>query len=242
MSIIGGVQVMHTGRLGEYIEMAVEEKMIAMMWSGGFSELQPAAVPYGGSKAVLHTNPFAMGFPAGDQNPVIIDFATSVISGAKLNYFKEAGLKVPEGCIVDKKGDHTVDPCEFLKGGAHLPFGGHKGYAIMLANEFLGRIFTGSDTSMQKGPNNNTLSCSGFTIIVFKSNLFRTFKEFSKSIDVTEKKIRSIPPSRSFKEVLLPGDIEKRNYDKRIKEGIPIRDSEWQSIISIARSLGIKIT
>ena len=26
-----------------------------------------------------------------------------------------------------------------------MPFGGHKGYAIMLANEFLGRVFAGAD-------------------------------------------------------------------------------------------------
>ena len=46
---------------------------------------------------------------------------------------------------VDKEGNPSTNPDDFFDGGAHLPFGGHKGYTLMMAAEFLGRIFSGSD-------------------------------------------------------------------------------------------------
>ncbi|MBM3711999.1 MAG: Ldh family oxidoreductase, partial [Actinobacteria bacterium] len=70
ISIVGGVQVTHTGRIGEYVEMATKRKMIAFIFTGGLSEETPVAVPYGGSKSVLHTNPFAIGFPTVNNKPI----------------------------------------------------------------------------------------------------------------------------------------------------------------------------
>ena len=80
VSVVGLVQIHHVGRLGEYVETAAAHGMASMIWAGGFSEEAPAAVPYGGRKRVLHTNPISMGFPTGEEPPVMFDFATSVTS------------------------------------------------------------------------------------------------------------------------------------------------------------------
>ena len=239
ISIVGGVQVMHTGRLGEYVEMAAKEKIISMMWTGGYGEEKPAAVPYGGVKAVLHTNPFSMGFPAGSEPPMISDFATSVVSGVKVIFARDKKQQLPQGCIVDKEGKPTCDPNDFYNGGGHIPFGGYKGYALMLANEFLGRIFVGSDLFIEENRKHPVLRHSGFTIIAFKSDLFNSFEDYSSRMDEIENRIRAVPPAPGFKEVLIPGDLERRTREERIRNGIPIPDSIWESIIQSAKSLGI---
>ena len=81
VAVVSLVQTHHIGRLGHYAEMAAAEGMVSMVWAGGQGAEKPAAVPYGGRKALFHTNPIAMGLPTGSEPPVIIDFATSATAG-----------------------------------------------------------------------------------------------------------------------------------------------------------------
>ncbi|MCL5985102.1 MAG: Ldh family oxidoreductase [Actinobacteria bacterium] len=239
ISIVGGVQTTHTGRVGEYVEMATYKKMISMIWSGGFGEEIPAAVPYGGSKPVLHANPFAMGFPAGNEPPMIIDFATTACSATKIRFARENKKKVPKGYIVDKKGNPTCNPEDYFNGGALLPFGGHKGYSLMLANEFLGRIFSDADSFVEE-KRGGIFRHTGFIMIVFKFDLFQSFNEYANRIDEMERRVRGVPPAPGFKEVLIPGDLERRLRKYRSKNGIPIPDYVWQPIVKLAKSLGLE--
>lgn len=240
ISIVSAVQVTHTGRLGEYAEMAAAEKMISFMFSGGYSEETPSAMPYGGVKRVLHTNPCAMGFPDGDEGPMIADFATTVVSGTKIDLARDRKEELPPGCIVDKEGRPTRSPLDFFEGGGHVPFGGHKGYAIMLANEFLGGIFSRAKSFAKKGRGGPVLGHSGFTMVVFRSDLFSSFEEYTSSMDEMERRVRKVPPAPGFKEVLIPGDMEERIRRQRMKNGIPIAENVWKSLDNLAKSLGIE--
>lgn len=239
MSIVSGVQVFHTGRLGEYVEMAADKNMISFMFSGGFAEEEPAAMPYGGAKRVLHTNPMAMGFPAGDEPPMISDFATTAISGVKIHLAKEKNENLPPNCIVDKEGKPTCNPDDFYAGGGHVPFGGHKGYAFMLANEFLGRIFANADSYVDKNLCGPICRHSGFTMIVFRPDIFIEYKDYSHYMDDMIRRIKAVPPAPGFKEVLIPGDIERKIRKERLENGIPITDSVWNATLKLAKTLGI---
>ena len=71
------VKALHIGRVGEYAEMAVATGMIALVWASGYGAEVPVAVPFGGRAPVLHTNPIAIGVPAGEETPMVMDFATN---------------------------------------------------------------------------------------------------------------------------------------------------------------------
>ena len=240
ISIVSGVQVTHTGRLGEYSEMAADQKMISFMFNGGFSENIATAAPYGGRKAVLAPNPFTMGFPAGKEPPMITDIATSSVSHTKVVVTKKDKKLCEEGWICDKYGNPSINPDDLFDGGALLPFGGHKGYAFMLATEFLGRIFSGADLFTEKDIGGPHFSHSGFTMIVFKPDIFSTYKDYIGYMDDVMEKIREIPPAPGFDKVLIPGDVERRTKRERLKNGIPIPVDVWESIINLADSLGVK--
>lgn len=85
-----------------------------------------------------------MGFPLGDGHPVLIDYATTTIAGSKVTAFRDKNEPLPPNSVVDKDGNPTTDANACLDGGSHLPFGAHKGYALMLAVEFFGRILSGA--------------------------------------------------------------------------------------------------
>ena len=105
--------------------MAAYEGLIPMIRAGRFAEQQPAAVPFGGRKPVLQTNPVAKAFPSNGGPPMMFDFATRVLSGSKVHQLQDAGHLLPPGSIVDRDGNPATDPSAFFEGGAHLPFGRH---------------------------------------------------------------------------------------------------------------------
>ncbi len=238
VSVVGIVRCGHIGRLGEYNEMAAAEGMVSMVWAGGYSEDQQTTMPYGGLKPILHTNPLSMGFPAGDEVPMILDFATTGVSGSKVVQARDRGEKLPPGCIVDKDGNPTTNPEEFFNGGGHLPFGGHKGYAIMLAVETLGRILTGSDSYAEIHRGGLYNRHQGITIVVVKADVFQPLGDFTTRVDDLERRIRAVPPAPGFKEVLVPGDLESRSREAR-RDGIPVPDDVWKVLTDLATEVGV---
>ena len=241
VAVVSLVEIHHTGRLGYYAEMAAKEGKISLILSGGYGVEAPAAMPYGGRDRVLHTNPISMGFPAGDGSPMIVDYATSAASGVKVVNAQRRGEKVPLGWIVDKNGVPSSDPNDFVDGGGHIAFGGHKGYGLMLAAEFLGPVFLGTDKFADTKRAGPVLRHQGVTMIVFKADMFQPFSEYAQRADEFGNKIRAVRPATGFEEVLIPGDLEARTRKAREKDGIPIADDTWQSVVDVAGSLGVEI-
>lgn len=241
MAIAGLVQLHHIGRLGHYAEMAAAQGMIAMVWAGGFGVEEPVAVPYGGRERVLHTNPVAMAFPAGDEPPMGFDFATTALSGVKLINAQRRNQELPPGSIVDKEGEPSTHPDDFLQGGGCLPFGGHKGYALMLASEFLGRIFSGADAFADPQHGGATMRHQGVCMIVFKADLFQPFADYAGRADDMGQRVRAVQPAPGFEEVLVPGDLEVRSRAERERHGIPIHEDVWQSLVQAAGSVGVQV-
>ena len=239
MAVVGLVQSHHIGRLGHYPEMAAEAGMISMVWAGGFGEEAPSEVPYGGRELLLHTNPIAMGFPSGDEPTMMFDYATSALSGVKVENANRRNEPLPPGCIVDKDGNPTTNASDFFAGGGHVPFGAHKGYALMLAAEFLGRIFCGSDAYADPRRGGPILRHQGVSMIVIKADIFEPLSEYKRLADSMQQRIRAVPPAPGFKEVLVPGDPEARTREARQRNGIPIENAIWEKIVDTAASVGI---
>ena len=189
---------------------------------------------------MLHTNPLAMGFPAGEEVPMIIDFATTAMSGSKVDLHRNRGEQVPPNSIVDKNARPTTNPEDFFDGGGHLPFGGHKGYAIMLAVETLGRIFTGSDAYSEAHRGGIYNRHQGITIMVLKADLFQPLDGFTSKLDELEQRMRAIPPAPNFSEVIVPGDIESRTRKERAS-AIDIPDDVWEMLKQLTKDVGVEL-
>ena len=92
--------------------------------------------PWGAGRRYLGTNPLAIGLPAGEEVPVGLDMATSVVAHGKIKLAHDAGQSIPLGWALDKDGNPTTDPAAALE-GALLPFGEAKGSAISLIIDLL---------------------------------------------------------------------------------------------------------
>jgi LDH2 family malate/lactate/ureidoglycolate dehydrogenase len=240
MSVVGLIQCHHIGRLGEYAEMATAKEVVALIFGGGYAEEAPVAVPHGGLRRTLSTNPIAMGFPAEAGDRMVFDFATTAASGVKVKLAQQKGEPLPPAWIVDKAGNASTNAADFFDGGGYLPFGGHKGYALMLGAEFLGHIFTGSDAYAEKGRGGPIMSHQGVTIVLFRADLFQPREDCLKRAEALLRRVRTVPPAPGFTEVLAPGDPERRTRAVRESEGIPIPHELWQELSALAESIGVQ--
>jgi LDH2 family malate/lactate/ureidoglycolate dehydrogenase len=101
---------------------------------------------------ILGTNPICFGFP--DEEPLVIDFATSERVWGEIRQASLEGRPMPKGAFYDKDGLDAINPEDVHSVKA---FGGHKGFGLCLAIELLagallpGKVGTAVDTQYDLG-------------------------------------------------------------------------------------------
>jgi hydroxycarboxylate dehydrogenase B len=195
----------HVGRLGAFVEQAARGGVIAIAVaaiprSGHF------VVPWAGIDGRFGTNPIAYGFPTSGD-PIVGDFATSVIPEGRVRTARNKGAELPEGAVVDAEGRPTRDPKAFYgpPRGALLPFGGvvgHKGYGLAMLVELLGATLLGDSTS------DDERSINSFTIIAIDPAAFGPSAEVTAASDALVAYVRSSRPAPGVSAVQVPGEPE----------------------------------
>jgi LDH2 family malate/lactate/ureidoglycolate dehydrogenase len=234
VSLTGLVGCNHIGRLGHYVELAASLGFATMIWTGGYSEKEPHVAPFGGRTRVLGTNPIAFGFPGGKMPALTFDFATTAVAGMKIVTARRRAESLPEGSIVDSTGAPTTDPEEFFRNGAHLPFGGHKGYAISVAAEWLGRMLTGSDRFVEPGRGTVFMAHQGVLFMVMRADAFAPRDHVDKVADEMYERIAVVPPAPGFDRVLLPGQLEEEARRRSAVTGVPVEAEVWSELLHLA--------
>ena len=66
-------------------------------------------------------------------------------------------------------------------------------------------------------------------------------EEYYKEVDDFVAFTKSSPTAEGFNEILVPGEIEMRVREERMKTGIFIEDETWQQVVEWGRKLGQEI-
>ncbi len=88
--------------------------------------------PWGGTESLLGTNPLAVGVPAGEEAPVILDIATTVVSYGTVKNYALQGIPMPEGWMVDRQTGAPITDAARSGEGVLMPIGGYKGSGLAL--------------------------------------------------------------------------------------------------------------
>jgi len=231
----------HIGRIGEYAEKAAAEGLVALIAasSGGKGGL---VVPYGGAERVFSTNPLAAGVPAGTHSPFIMDFATSVVAAGKLELAPDKDKPIPEGWAVKADGRPAATAREFLEGGGLLPFGGHKGYALMLFVELLCSAMTGAGVPVGKKPEPGPGygGNAGF-LIVLDIGHFTDPGRFAADVDSLFARLEGVKPAPGFEKVVIPGAPEQARRAANARDGITVEGGIWERILGVAAERGVSL-
>jgi LDH2 family malate/lactate/ureidoglycolate dehydrogenase len=239
VAMVGLVQSHHIGRLGEYAEMAARAGVILTVWGGGQGAEQPCAAPFGGRRAVLHTNPIAISVPGEPGHPMLLDIATTGVAGSKVDIARAKGESLEPGLLLDRDGAPTTDPRWYFEGGALLPFGGHKGYGFMLAAELLGRTFLGADDHVRDTGGGPVLRRSGTAFLGVRCDLFVPRPTFEQRAVALFDQIRAVEPQHGFDRVRVPGDLEFEAVNRTASDGITFDATTSAELEQLGYRLGV---
>jgi uncharacterized oxidoreductase len=216
----------HIGRVGTYVQQ------IAAAGCIGFAVCNAGArvAPHGGAQAMLGTNPIAFAAPRSNSpDPILVDLATSAVAEGKVRVTRDAGKVLAPGLVIDRNGNPSQDPHTLYDGGALLPIGGHKGYALSVMVELLGGALSGTGFSASS----HFASGNGTFVLALSPAAFGDTAQFATQVDELHARLTGSPPSPDAHAVLVPGDPEWMARDSRRMQGIDIPDDTWRAIMAL---------
>jgi len=236
----------HVGRVGDWAAMAAEAGLVSIHFVNAAGSVLVA--PFGGVDRRFSTAPFCVGIPRSDAEPVILDFATSVVAEGKVLVASRGGKKLPPDALVGPDGSVSGDP-HLLYGdyepggprdystgeGAIRAFGEHKGSGLALICELLGGALSGNGATREGRPFANGM-------LSFYVDPKRMDPEAAFSAEVARyvAAVKSSRPVQRGGEVLSPGEPEQRTRTERLAGGVPLTDDIWASIVATARQVDIE--
>jgi uncharacterized oxidoreductase len=238
----------HVGRVGEWAEMAAAAGVISIHFVNVVGSVLVA--PFGGSERRFSTAPFCVGIPRDGEEPIILDFATSLVAEGKVLVASQGGKAIPDNALVDADGRLSGDPHvlygqyqgseprDYKKGtGAIRAFGEHKGSGLALMCELLGGALSGNGAS--KFDARWSQGMFSFYVDPAQADPEHFFPaEVSRCIAF----VKSAKPIDPAGEVLVPGEPERRMRAERNANGVPLADDTWASLMAVARTLGIDVS
>jgi len=228
--------VHHLGRIGDWAEHCAEKGVVSVHFVNGVN-LGWIVAPFGGIERRMTTNPFACGMPVEGGEPVILDMATSKIAEGKNQVARNKGVPVPEGSLIDSKGNPTRDPNALYASppGALLAFGEHKGYGLAVFCDLLAGALGGGGANHDGYANKGQVLNNMLSILIDPRVVGATTMNAEASRFVAWLKSSAATDG----EVMVPGDPERRNRAARERDGIPIDDKTWSDLLACAAESGI---
>ncbi|MCU1476294.1 MAG: hypothetical protein JWQ64_987 [Subtercola sp.] len=217
----------HLGMLAPYVEKMVAAGQIAF----AFTTSEALVHPWGGSSAMVGTNPIGIGVPT-DGEPLILDMSTASVSMGKILDHAAKGEPIPLGWAVDSSGKPTDDAQAAVDGGAISPFGGPKGYALgialeaivaMLTQSSLGREVAGTLDAKElanKGDVFIAISTKRLGLTSFLPRLQSYFDDVRAS-------------AAGGASVSVPGDRARATVEQRRRDGIPLLRANWDAALEL---------
>jgi len=171
----------------------------------------------------------------------MLDITTSVAAGGKVEVYRARGEQLPEGWLINDKGEAVTDPNLFREGNvAMLPLGGplgHKGYGLSVMIDAIAGALSHAGCSADTP----TRGGSGFLALAIKIEAFIDMDEYLKEIGILCDWIKSSPTAPGFDKIYLPGEIEWEKRTDREANGIFIEDETWKNLCEAAVELGVEI-
>ena len=217
----------HTGRLGAFTEAAAYQGFLSICFGGGGREKWRQVAPYGGRQGMLPTNPYSIAVPGGERGPMMFDFATSKIAGGWIYAARSAGALLPDNVLMDPDGNVTRDPEDYFRGGAIMPSGGHKGYALALAAEIVAEAMLGP-----------TETEGGWLLLTVDTTRYREPGQLQRIAEEILDELRNCPPAPGFERVEIPGEREREYREKTIDSGIALPRKTFEQIQALSARLG----
>jgi len=224
----------HLGMLAPYVERMAADGFVGI----AMCTSEALVHPWGGSKALVGTNPLAIAVPVAGFPPVSLDMSTGATSRGQILHHAMTGEPLVDGWAVDSDGRPTTDASAAL-GGAISPFGGPKGYALGVTLEVLIAALTGTAFGQSV---TGTLDESE---PVTKGDVFLCIDPgniagVTMGTELAEyiQQVRSSETAEGASRIYIPGERAHEARQRNLLEGVPIAPELWERILRSCGSEG----
>src|SRR4029078_10947387 len=131
----------HAGAAGVYAALPLKADMVGIYSAVANANHMPLA---GGAEPLLGTNPLAIAIPAGEEPPIVLDIATSIVSYGTIKNHRLQNKPLRNDWMIDPKtGGAVVDPHKSMEARL-VPMAGHKGGGLGLTRGLLAGTLNGA--------------------------------------------------------------------------------------------------
>jgi len=217
----------HLGMLAYYVERLAEKGLVGLAMSSS----EALVHPYGGTQALLGTNPLAIAIPTAGR-PLVIDLATGIVSMGKIHHHAASGSPIPQGWARDADGRPTTDAAAAAKGSI-APFGDAKGYALGMALELMVASIARSALAPNvRGTLDADAVCNKGDVLIAidigeQPELLASFSAYLNGI-------RNSLPADPARPVTVPGDGASARRERALSSGIEISPRLWDELNALS--------
>jgi LDH2 family malate/lactate/ureidoglycolate dehydrogenase len=229
----------HCGALGYYTMLAVARDMIGIVTTNAM----PTMAPWGGLDRIIGINPVAIGLPARDEAPFVLDTSFGSAARAKIVAFAEAGQPLPQGWAVDKFGQPTADARTALD-GLITPIGGYKGTGLAMAVGILSTLLAGAAYGSQLGDLAHGASPGrdGQFVLVLNIAAFEDVDTFKSRVDEIIREIHGSRRTPGVDALRVPGEHAAATERSRTRQGIPLSKATFQGLVAAGHRLSVDVS
>lgn len=236
---VGAVHSNHAGAAGVYAALPLKADMVGLYSAVANANHMPLA---GGAEPLLGTNPLAIAIPAGEEPPVVLDIATSIVSYGTIKNHRLQNKPLAHDWMVDPKtGEAIIDPHKSAE-ALLLPMAGYKGAGLaltlgLLAGTLNGALFGRDCVDFNAEP--DRVTNTGQFVVALDPSRFQKLETFKAEVD---RHVRSLRASKTLpgQSVRLPGDERAKRRADRLKNGLALPPELLTQLDRLAGELGIK--
>lgn len=222
--------------IGQYVQIAINEGMAGI--AATFA--RPLMAPYGAKEIGLHNGPISIGVPASKHKPALLDMATSTVAFGKIEVAMDKKEPIPGDWGLERDGTPTNDP---FKAKIMLPFGKYKGSGLSFMFECLTGIMAGDPLCAPwiLDRNNDPRHRQNSIMAAIDISAFTDLGRFRENVDDLIDGVKGLKKTDDIEEIYVPGEIEERVTQKRVKEGIPLPAGTVAKLRDAAEQFGVAL-
>ncbi|BCJ89947.1 lactate dehydrogenase [Terrihabitans soli] len=227
----------HAGPAALYAEMPVAHGMVGIY--SAVASANHMAI-WGGSDSLLGTNPLAIAIPAGEEPPIVLDMATTIVSYGTVKASVLNGKGIAPGWMIDKKTGEALLDADRLSDGLLLPIGGYKGSGLAMVLGFLAGTLNdavfGRDV-VDFNYDDTTVTNTGHFILALDIARFVDPARFGAEIDRHIRDLKASTPLPGQK-IRMPGERRGPMRAEGRAKGVSFTPAVLARLNQMARDVG----
>lgn len=196
-----------------------------------FTNTLPNMPPWGGKESRIGNNPFIISIPRA-KGHVVLDMAISQFSFGKINEYQQKGEQLPFPGGWDENDTLTTDPDKIMSSLRGVPIGYWKGSALSMILDMLATLLSAGDSTCKISQREQETGISQVFICIdperFNDKNIQE-KLLNEIIDYTH----NVELMRPNDKIYYPGERTSITREKNLKDGIPVSEQVWNTVINL---------